>query len=398
MPFVPGESLRARLGREHMLAVDEAVRIALEVADALGYAHGLGIVHRDIKPENILLSGGHALVADLGIARAVTEAGGDKLTETGIAVGTPAYMSPEQSAGEPAGPTSDLYSLGCVLYEMLAGQPPYSAASARQLMARHAMEPVPRLQVVRNTVSAAVEDAVTAALGKLPADRPKTAAEVAALLNGASASGASRFSAARTLVSRHTASSPVGTQAVTLTVGRRSLLTAGIAVSLGVALLLAGMVWYVREHTLRTPDDVSSVSAARQRNIAVLYFRDESPQQDLGEVTDGLTEALIGDLGSVPGLSVVSAGGVAQFRGQDVRWDSLARALGVGTLVQGAVEPEGDAGSISVRIRTGGSEGCRPTLGIRSWLARRSGWISRCSRSGSRPPLGRSAPGARHGT
>jgi serine/threonine-protein kinase len=127
MPFIKGESLRDRLDREGQLPIDDAIQITLEVAEALGHAHAAGIVHRDIKPENILISGGHALVADFGIARAASEAGGHKLTQTGMAVGTPVYMSPEQAVGDPVGPTSDLYSLGCMLYEMLAGEPPFPA-------------------------------------------------------------------------------------------------------------------------------------------------------------------------------------------------------------------------------------------------------------------------------
>ena len=141
-----------------------------------------GIVHRDIKPENILLSGGHALVADFGIARAATEAGSQKLTETGMAVGTPLYMSPEQAVGDAVGPTADLYSLGCVLYEMLAGDPPFSGSNARAIMARHAMEAVPSIQVVRDTVPDEVEDAIMAALSKVVADRPQTAAQFTELL------------------------------------------------------------------------------------------------------------------------------------------------------------------------------------------------------------------------
>src|SRR5262249_20116489 len=127
MPYVAGESLRERLTREKQLPVDEALRIAREVAEALGYAHARGLVHRDIKPENILLESGHAVVADFGIARAVSAADSEKLTATGIAVGTPTYMSPEQAAGRrDLDGRSDLYSLGCVLYEMLAGQPPFT--------------------------------------------------------------------------------------------------------------------------------------------------------------------------------------------------------------------------------------------------------------------------------
>ncbi|HJU66128.1 MAG TPA: serine/threonine-protein kinase, partial [Gemmatimonadaceae bacterium] len=125
MPFVEGDSLRQRLDREKQLPVDDAVEIARQVAAALAFAHGHGIVHRDIKPENILLSGGEALVADFGIARAVTVAGGSRLTASGIALGTPTYMSPEQASGVPdVDARSDVYSLACVLYEMLTGEPP----------------------------------------------------------------------------------------------------------------------------------------------------------------------------------------------------------------------------------------------------------------------------------
>src|SRR5689334_25189836 len=127
MPLVEGESLRDRLAREKQLPIDDALRIAREVADALSYAHARGVIHRDIKPENILLEGGHAVVADFGIARAVSTAGADRLTETGMAIGTPMYMSPEQAAGDPdLDGRSDLYSLGCVLYEMLGVQAPFT--------------------------------------------------------------------------------------------------------------------------------------------------------------------------------------------------------------------------------------------------------------------------------
>ncbi|HUF66414.1 MAG TPA: serine/threonine-protein kinase, partial [Gemmatimonadaceae bacterium] len=136
MPFVDGESLRDRIDREGQLSVDEAMRITLEVANALSYAHGKGIVHRDIKPENILLSGEMTLVADFGIARATSEANVRKLTQTGMAIGTPVYMAPEQAGGEQVGPNADIYSLGCMLYEMLAGEPPFTGKNAVQIMAR----------------------------------------------------------------------------------------------------------------------------------------------------------------------------------------------------------------------------------------------------------------------
>ena len=176
MPFVRGESLRDRMRRDRQLPVAEAVTIAKEVAEALAYAHARGFVHRDVKPENILLEDGHAIVADFGIARVITQnVDSDTLTRTGVAVGTPLYMSPEQSAAEKTiDGRSDEYSLGCVLYEMLIGEPPFTGNSTQMLMARHAMEPVPSVRVVRETVPEHVEDAIYRALEKSPADRYPT--------------------------------------------------------------------------------------------------------------------------------------------------------------------------------------------------------------------------------
>ena len=179
MPYVEGESLRDRVDREKQLPLDDAIQIAREVADALSHAHSHDVVHRDIKPENILLEAGHAVVADFGIARAVTVAGGEQLTATGLAVGTPAYMSPEQGAGEPVDGRTDVYSLGCVLYEMLAGEPPYTGATAQAIQARRLTDPVPPLRTVRATVPIEVEQAIVKALAKVPADRFATAAEFA---------------------------------------------------------------------------------------------------------------------------------------------------------------------------------------------------------------------------
>jgi serine/threonine-protein kinase len=187
MPFVDGESLRERLDREEQLPLEDAVRIAREVADALQHAHAQDIVHRDIKPENILLSGGHALVADFGVARAVRAAGGERLTKTGIAVGTPMYMSPEQAtAHERIDARSDLYSLGCVLYEMLAGEAPLTGPTFESMVARRITETPRPLRAVRETVPVAVEEAVTRSLAKLPADRFASAEEFARALKSTS--------------------------------------------------------------------------------------------------------------------------------------------------------------------------------------------------------------------
>ena len=178
MPYVEGESLRDRLNREKQLPIDEALKIASEIADALSFAHEHNVIHRDIKPENVLLEGKHAVVADFGVARAIEEAGETRLTETGIAVGTPAYLSPEQGAGEQQlDGRSDIYSLGCVLYEMLGGDPPYTGSTPQAILARKMTDPVPPLKVVRETVPAQIEHAVTKALAKVPSDRFATATE-----------------------------------------------------------------------------------------------------------------------------------------------------------------------------------------------------------------------------
>ena len=183
MPFVAGETLRAKLTRDRQLSLDQTLRIGREVADALGHAHGLGIVHRDIKPENILLQGGHALVADFGIALAVQHAGGQRMTQTGLSLGTPQYMSPEQAMGERTiDARSDIYALGAVTYEMLTGDPPFTGSSVQAIVAKVLTEkPVPP-HTVRDTVPDSVEFAVLKALAKLPADRFASAPEFAAAL------------------------------------------------------------------------------------------------------------------------------------------------------------------------------------------------------------------------
>src|SRR3989442_3943399 len=185
MPYVEGESLRDRLERERQLGLEDALKIAAEVAGALAYAHSHGVVHRDVKPENILLSGGSAVVADFGIARALSAAGGaEHLTQTGTVIGTPAYMSPEQATGsaEIDGRT-DQYSLACVVYEMFVGQPPFTGPTPQAVMARHSLDMVSPPSIVRATIPDAVEAAILRALAKLPADRFPTTALFAEALS-----------------------------------------------------------------------------------------------------------------------------------------------------------------------------------------------------------------------
>src|SRR6267142_446127 len=164
MPYVEGESLRDRLDREKQLPIADAVAITCAVANALSYAHSHDVVHRDVKPENILLSNGEAVVADFGIAGAIDAAGGGKLTRTGIVLGTPAYMSPEQGAGDRAlDGRSDVYSLGCVLYEMLAGEPPFTGPTSQAIIAKRFTDPVPSARRLRETVPPPMDQAIAKA-------------------------------------------------------------------------------------------------------------------------------------------------------------------------------------------------------------------------------------------
>lgn len=177
-PYMEGETLGSRLKREHELPIPDTVQIAREIADALDYASGEGIIHRDVKPENIILSRGHALIADFGVARAVNVGGGERLTQTGITLGTPAYMSPEQASGERVlDGRSDIYSLACVVYEMLCGKPPLIGRTALATMTRRLEESPRSLRVIRESIPTGIEETILKALSRLPADRFSCAQE-----------------------------------------------------------------------------------------------------------------------------------------------------------------------------------------------------------------------------
>src|SRR5688572_21223583 len=177
MPYVAGETLRARLMREQQLPIDDALRITTEVLSALDYAHRSGVIHRDIKPENVLLHDGSALVADFGIALAVTAAGGQRMTQTGLSLGTPQYMSPEQATGDKhIDGRSDIYSAAAVLYEMLTGEPPFSGATVQAIVAKVLTDRPAPPSIVRDTIPMHVEGAVLKSLAKVPADRFQSAA------------------------------------------------------------------------------------------------------------------------------------------------------------------------------------------------------------------------------
>ncbi len=367
MPFIEGESLRDRLLREHQLPIEDALRIVREAAEALQYAHDRKIIHRDIKPENILLQGGHALVADFGIARAV-ESAGHKLTETGMAVGTPHYMSPEQSLGGDMDGRSDEYSLGCVLYELLVGQPPFDGPNAMAVLARHSLEQVPSMQVVRNSIPDAVEDATFRALEKTPADRYPSMKDFAEALGEAEAEASLlRTSSRRANTPRTPQQVPIGTRRTTARVmrpggtghvqavepeaveaarPRRTWLIAGAVMA---ALAVTGIA--ARQFIMGKGARPVTVAAGDDaRRIAVLYLQTSGSGDSLRVLADGLTEGLIAQLGQVGELEVISRNGVAPYRNSSVPRDSIARALKVGTLVEGSVEQEKDRVRVTIRL------------------------------------------------
>jgi serine/threonine-protein kinase len=352
MPYVEGASLRDKLDREKQLAIDEAIDLTKQIAEALTFAHSQNVIHRDIKPENILLSQGRALVADFGIARAVSVAGGERLTRTGMAVGTPTYMSPEQAMGsKDVTPESDVYSLACMVYEMLAGQPPFTGPTAMALLARHSLDNVPSLKIVRGTVPDAVEDAIVRAMAKVPADRFHSAVDFANALTDNEGAAIRR---ANSLKAKAIAANTVAD----LQAGGRRRKTAMLAALVAVPLVLGGGWFAWSKMKGGGPDP--ALAAMKANDIAVLYFDDRSSDQSLRYLADGLTEALIHELGLVSALHVTSRNGVLPFKRKDVAPDSIAKALNVGTIVSGTVAASGDKIRVTVDMldaRTGNSIG-----------------------------------------
>jgi serine/threonine protein kinase/Tfp pilus assembly protein PilF len=292
MPYVEGESLRGRLVRERKLAVDEALRIAREVAGALDYAHRHNIVHRDIKPENILLEDGHALVTDFGIGRAIGVARDDNVTATGLIVGTPAYMSPEQVDGSlDLDGRSDIYSLGCVLFEMLVGEPPFKGTTLVAIIANRLRAPAPSARASCELVPEAVAEGIQRALAPMPCDRfPTAAAFVEALtLIGGGAPGAG--------------------------------------------------------HVV-----MSGVSRVEPHAIAVLPFANLSPDRENDYFSEGMTEELIHALARVPQLRVASRTSAFNVSRKDLDIRRIGEALAVGTVLEGSVRRAGNRLRISAQL------------------------------------------------
>ena len=343
MPFVEGESLRERLTRERQLPVQDAVRITSEIAGALQYAHSHGIVHRDIKPENILLESSHAVLADFGIARAMTAvADVEALTQTGMSLGTPTYMSPEQAMGEKhIDGRSDQYSLACVLYEMLAGYPPFMANTMQALVAKHLGEQVALLTTVRPAVPDELEDVVLRALEKVPADRFQSMQEFADALNSVIATTGTW--ARRTGTKLTPIRATRGHRAVPPPSRSRRWLTIAGAVAAIAAIGLGAGAWHMRNRKAQ-PSDIDP------RRIGVLYFEDQSKNGELRYLADGLTESLIDQLSQISALDVISKNGVFPYRGGAIGLDSIGRVLKVSNLVRGSVEPTARGASIVVRL------------------------------------------------
>jgi serine/threonine-protein kinase len=335
MPFVEGESLRERIRREKQLAVDEAVRIATETARALDYAHRQGVVHRDIKPENILLTkDGDTLVADFGIARAMAGAD-DRLTETGMAVGTPAYMSPEQAIGDHLDARTDIYALGTVLYEMLVGEPPFTGPTAQAIIARRFSGEVPKARQVRPSVPETVERVIQRALAPVPADRFPTAAEFARALTGA---GGTTISAATPVEALAPAATGTGPRA------RRRVPVAAVTLGLGFVIGLGVLFAWRRSHS------ADAEGAAGPKRLAVLPFENLGRPDD-EYFADGVSDAIRGKLAALPGFQVAASSSSGQYKHTTKSLRQAGQELGVDYLLVGKVRwQQGQGGQSRVEV------------------------------------------------
>jgi len=324
MPYVSGETLREKISRERHLPIDAATRISCEAADALSYAHGQGIIHRDIKPENILLSGGHAIVADFGIARAIDVAGVQQLTRTGMGgPGTPAYMSPEQLMGDrQLDGRSDIYSLGCVLYEMLTGKPPFAG---KEGFVKRFTEPPPRPSSVRKEVPLWLDDVAVRALARDPDERFGRADElVRALSNRTSvAPQPAPTSTARSAMSARTTS------------GRRKSDTQASVEPIAYRV---------------TPTAANRLRETEQPSIGVLPFANMSENRDNEYFSDGITEEILNALSRIPTLKVAARTSTFALKGKSLSITEIGQLLNVNTVLEGSVRRMGQRVRISAQL------------------------------------------------
>jgi TolB-like protein/Tfp pilus assembly protein PilF len=344
MPFVEGESLRDRLRRERQLPVDAAIRITIEAARALQYAHRHGIIHRDIKPENLLLTtDGSTLVADFGIARALAGAD-DRLTETGLAVGTPAYMSPEQAAGDKAlDARTDVYSLGAVLYEMLAGEPPFTGPTAQAIIAKRFSGEAPRVRQARPSVPEQVDSAVTRALAPVAADRFGSAEEFARVLVSPVVTSLAVTEAAPVPSVKRGEVAPTGvtTAPPTSQVARRVPLAA-ITLALGFLVGLGVLFAWRRSHA-------TGEEGTGPKRLAVLPFENLGDSAE-AYFADGMTDEVRGKLSQVSGIAVIARASSNEYRKTTKAPQQIARELGADYLLTATVRWEKASGGPS-RVR-----------------------------------------------
>jgi len=325
MPLVQGESLRERLTREKLLSVDETIRIIQQVAGALDFAHRHGVIHRDIKPENILLQDGEVLVADFGIALAITDANDGRLTGTGLSLGTVQYMSPEQATGErDLDARSDVYALGAVMYEMLAGEPPVTGPSQRAMIAKLMTERPTPLRVVLDVVPRSVDDAVMRALAKAPTDRFASARE---------------FASAVSAVRRST---PKRTRTIAVTV----------LASVAIVAVLGAYTFARNGFSRASPSGTGGANTpAGIRSIAVLPLDNYSGDSTQEYFAEGMTDELTAALATISQLRVTSRGSAMQFQGKGrPPTPQIAKTLDVDAVVEGSVSRSGDKVRITAQL------------------------------------------------
>jgi eukaryotic-like serine/threonine-protein kinase len=341
MPYVDGETLRARLRRERQLPVDDALRIAREAAQALQYAHDAGVIHRDIKPENLLLTrDGNTLVADFGIARAIEAGSGEaKLTETGLVVGTPAYMSPEQASGDKGlDVRTDIYSLGAVLYEMLAGETPFTGATAQALIVKRLTEPPPSARSVRPKLPEPVDQAIQRALAPIPADRFPTAAQFAQALQGSPTGTTSAATVAVATPMPTEAHGGAGSPAPAARTARAHRFPP-TAAALVIGLLIGVGILFAWRHS----GGEGASGAGGSNVLAVLPFENLGPSED-EYFADGVTDAVRGKLAALPSVQVIARSSSVPYKKSAKSPQQIARELGARYLLTGTVRWEKGAG------------------------------------------------------
>jgi serine/threonine-protein kinase len=336
-PFAAGESLRDRIKRERQLPLRDVLRITSEMADALDAAHKAGVIHRDVKPENVLLVSGHAVVCDFGIARALSVVGANTLTGVGVSLGTPAYMSPEQAAAEQVDGRSDIYALGCVMYEMLAGDPPFSGSNMQRVMAQHASNPAPSVRLVRPVIPESVDRLLAKALAKAPAERFQTAGKMRDAIDELLETNASGSVAAQP-VARRLSLPRLKVPRVPRVPLRWSI--AGVAV---VVVALAIYLW-------RRSAVVAPLPDAGSTRIAVLPMANPGGDPQDRSFGDGLTDEMISTLSGISGLRVIARGSVAGYADSNRPVNEIARQLGVGSVVQSTLQKDGNRFRVSVRL------------------------------------------------